>query len=86
MSAVLQLGTYLLSLQSNSPFLSTPHFQRAIWMQTHDSLTGLVIITLKLADNYCAAARCGSQSKRAELPSPGSCDISRAASNRQMHH
>lgn len=56
MNAVLQLETYLLSLQSNSPFLSTPHFWTAIWMQTHVSLTGLVIITLKLADNYCVGS------------------------------
>lgn len=56
MNALLRLGTYLLSLQSNSSFLSTPHFWTAIWMQTHGSLTGLVIITLKLADNYCTGS------------------------------
>lgn len=39
----------------------------------------------KLADDSVQAARCSSQSKGAELPSPGSSAISRAASYRQMH-
>lgn len=39
----------------------------------------------KLADDSVQAARCSSQSKGAELPSPGSSAISRAVSYRQMH-
>lgn len=42
---------YLLSLQSCSPSLTALHFQTTIGMQTQDSLPGLVITTLKLAEN-----------------------------------